>query len=63
MIKNLDYINTPRAHQSTFLSWPAWDTISGAKYSGVPQKLIDNSSKLINNQIDKIPYDSILANP
>ena len=44
------YIKTPRAHQSTFLSWPAWDTISGAKYSGVPQKLMDSSSFKVNRK-------------
>ncbi len=36
----------PRAHQSTDLSCPYWATISGARYSGVPQKVEASSSSL-----------------
>ena len=33
-------IRAPRLHQSTARPWPYLCKISGAKYSGVPQKLL-----------------------
>ena len=34
----ISYKRIPRDHQSTFLSYPLPLIISGARYSGVPQK-------------------------
>jgi hypothetical protein len=40
-------MRTPRAHQSTDLPWPLDWMISGARYSGVPQRVQVRSSTIL----------------